>query len=348
MSKRVTIRDVAKAAGVSLATVSYVMNDLGKVTPEVDQLVRQVARDLGYARNRAAVSLKTGRHNVIGCILPTLVNPIFPEIAEAVQIHAETHGLATLLINSGDTPRREAEALRMLANHGVDGAIAVLHPGFDANGGPPPFPIVTLDSPLPGHDCVHADHAGGGRLIAEYARQLGHRRIGLLSGNDDVASSRARRQGFLETAGGHCDVVWEETVPLTASLSPDAQRSLARREVSLVVCVNDLVAIGALSALRDLGIAVPGEVSVIGFDDIRMSAWPLIGLTTLRQSLPDLGRGAVELLVQRTRGDTAPPRVIVLPVSLVERATTAPHAPSPGAEPSSRSRNLARKGMSRN
>jgi len=347
MRKRTTLRDVAKAAGVSVATVSYVINDLGKVTPEVDLLVRRVARDLGYARNRAAVSLKTGRHNVIGCIMPTLANPIFPEIAEAVQSHAETYGLATLLINSGDTPQREAEALRLLADHGIDGAIAVLHFGFDAAGAPV-FPVVTIDSRLPGYDCVLADHAAGGRLIAEHARRLGHRRIGLLSGKDDVASSRVRRQSFLEAAAGCFEVVWEETVPLTAALGPEAQSSLARREVSMVVCVNDLVAIGALSVLRDLGINVPHDVSVIGFDDMGMSAWPLIGLTTVRQSLQDLGRGAVDLLVQRTRGDAALPRDIVLPVALIERATTAPHAPPTDVLPASWSRSLARKGMSRN
>ncbi|MDO6587827.1 LacI family DNA-binding transcriptional regulator [Salipiger sp. 1_MG-2023] len=348
MRKRVTIRDVAKAAGVSLATVSYVMNDLDKVSPEVDRLVRRVARDLGYARNRAAASLKTGRHNVIGCILPTLVSPIFPEIAEAVQSHAETKGLATLLINSGDTPLREAKALRMLADHGVDGAIAVLHPGFDAEGQRPPFPLVTLDSPLPGHDCLQADHVGGGRLIAEHALRLGHRRIGLLSGDETVASSRERRRGFLQAAAGQCEVVWEETVPLTASLGPNAQRSLARRDVSLVVCVNDLVAIGALSALRDLGIDVPGEVSVIGFDDIGLSAWPLIGLSTVRQSVVDLGRGAVERLLGRIAGDSSAPSTIVLPVSLVERATTAAHPASPDDLASNRSRSVARKGISRN
>ncbi|OSP53860.1 LacI family DNA-binding transcriptional regulator [Pseudoruegeria sp. SK021] len=348
MKKRVTIRDVAKAAGVSSATVSYVMNDLGKVTPEVDRLVRSAAQDLGYARNRAAVSLKTGRHNVIGCILPTLVSPIFPEIAEAVQSHAESRGLATLLINSGDTPRREAEALRMLADHGVDGAVAVLHPEFETIGGQPRFPVVTIDGPLPGHDCIQAAHADGGRLIAEYIRTLGHRRIGLLSGGDDIASSRERRRGFLKAAAGFCDVVWEETVPLTATLGPDAKRRMAQRDVSLVVCVNDLVAIGALSALRDLGIDVPGEVSVIGFDDIGMSAWPLIGLTTVRQSLIDLGRSAVDLLIQRIGGDTSPPHTIVLPVSLVERATTAPHAAPPVSLASNRSRSLAKKGMSRN
>ncbi|WP_176442955.1 LacI family DNA-binding transcriptional regulator [Tropicimonas sediminicola] len=338
---------MAKAAGVSSATVSYVMNDLGKVTPEVDRLVREVARDLGYARNRAAVSLKTGRHNVIGCILPTLVSPIFPEIAEAVQSHAETKGLATLLVNSGDTAEREAEALRMLAGFGVDGAVAVLHPGFDVDGAPP-FPIVTLDSALPGHDCIQADHAGGGRLIAEHARGLGHTRVGLLSGADEIASSRARRQGFLEAAEGHCEIVWEETVPLTAALGPAAQRNLARRDVSLVVCVNDLVAIGALSALRDLGVDVPGEVSVIGFDDIGMSSWPLIGLTTIRQSLLELGCGAVNQLARRIDGDIAPPNTRILPVELVERATTASHSPSPESLAARRSRKAARKGMSRN
>ncbi|MDJ1006583.1 MAG: LacI family DNA-binding transcriptional regulator [Paracoccaceae bacterium] len=347
MRKPATIRDVAQAAGVSPATVSYVMNDLDKVSPEIDRRVRKAAYELGYARNRAAVTLKTGRHNVIGCILPTLASPIFPEIAEAVQSHAETLGFATLLINSGDTVEREADALRRLAAHGVDGAVALLHPGFDASG-PPEFPLVTIDSFLPGYDCVQADHDGGGRLIAEYARQRGHRRVGLLSGAADIASSAARRRGFLEAAAGEIEVVWEETVPLTATLTPRAAERMVGRGVSLVVCVNDLVAIGALSVLRDLGIDVPGEVSVIGFDDIGMSAWPLIGLTTVRQSTHDLGRRAVERLVRRIDGDKDAPDRLVLPVDLVERATTEAHAPSPGPEAPSLSRNAAKKGMSRN
>lgn len=118
--------------------------------------------------------------------------------------------------------------------------------------------------------------------------------------------------------------------------------------MSLVVCVNDLVAIGALSALRDLDIQIPHDISVIGFDDIAMSAWPLIGLTTVRQSVTDLGCCAVERLLRRIKGDTAPPDTLVLPVDLVERATMAAHPGSPEDLASKRSRNVSRNGMSRN
>ncbi len=321
---RVRIKDVAQAAGVSSATVSYVMNGLGKVTPEVETKVRKVAADLGYFPNRTAMALKTGRHRVIGCLLPTLVSPIFPQIAQAAQAHAEALGFATLLIDTGDQPRRERDALRRLADFGVDGAIAVLD---SSTGHPlPKFPVVTLDAPFPGCDVVQADHFAGGHLMAEAAARMGHRRIGLLSGAPAIASSRARRAGLLEGAQRHgLDLRWEREVPLSVDLTPAARTALAGHEVSLVACVNDMVAIGALSAARDLGLRVPDDLSVIGFDDIAMASWPLIGLTTVRQPLLDLARGAVDLLLRRIEAPERPLTSLVLPVGLVERATTRNH-----------------------
>jgi LacI family transcriptional regulator len=132
-----TIKDVAKAAGVSSATVSYVLNDLNKVSPEVDALVRRVASEIGYSRNNAARALKTGRNNIIGCILPTLTSPVFPEIAKAVQLRAEKHGYATLVIDSGNEPMREERVVNTLARHGVDGAASELsshHAGAISHG----------------------------------------------------------------------------------------------------------------------------------------------------------------------------------------------------------------------
>lgn len=323
-SRNPTIRDVARAAGVSQATVSYVLNNLNKVSPEVDAHVRKIAGELGYSRNRAARALKTGRNNVIGCIMPSLLSPVFPEIAQAVQLRAEEHGFATFVIDSGrQTLEREAEAIRMLAEHGADGAVAVLGAPWPA-ADRPAFPIVAIDQPITGMDSVSADHRQGGRLLAEHAIALGHRRIGLLSGLQHLYSSRERRQGFIDAAAGRLDIVWDVEVPLTPSLPEDAVAALQRRDVTLVVCVNDLIAMVALSALRKARIRVPGDVSVMGFDDMQWSAWPLLDLTTVRQSLEQLGREAVDLLVRRLDAPAAEISNVVLPVSLVERGSTRP------------------------
>jgi len=320
-SRGPTMRDVARVAGVSSATVSYVLNNLNKVTPEVDAHVRKVAREMGYSRNSAARALKTGRHNVIGCIVPTLASPVFPEIVQAVQRRAEELGYATFVIDSGEGPRREAQAIQSLAKHGVDGAVALLAsrpPLADL----PQFPIVAIDQPVPGLDSVRADHRTGGRLMAEHVIALGHKRVGLVSGGQDLLSSRERHEGFMDAARGKLDICWDVEVSLIPTLPQTAVDAIRRRDVTMIACVNDVVAIGVLSVLRDSGIAVPAEVSVFGFDDMVWSDWPLIDLTTIRQPLAELGRDAVELLVDRLNDPTRPQTDIVLPVSLTERGST--------------------------
>nr|WP_230989678.1 LacI family DNA-binding transcriptional regulator [Devosia faecipullorum] len=316
-----TIKDVAKAAGVSSATVSYVLNGLNKVTPEVDALVRRVATEIGYSRNNAARALKTGHHHLIGCILPTLTSPVFPEIAQAVQRRAAQHGYATVVVDSGNEPMRELEVIETLGRHGIDGVVALLHPSFPLST-PPQLPMVSLDAPFPGLDGVMADHLTGGRLMAEHVIGLGHRKVGLLSGFQDHVSNKERREGFVQGAGSQLDLVWEVQVDLVPQLPDAAVAAIARRDVSVIVCVNDLVAIAALSALKSLGLRVPDDVSVIGFDDMQWSSWPLIGLTTIRQPLNVLGERAVDLLVDRISGVAMPVILERLPVELVVRTST--------------------------
>lgn len=319
--KTPTIKDVAKAAGVSSATVSYVLNNLNKVTPEVDALVRKAAADIGYSRNNAARALKTGRNHVIGCILPTLSSPVFPEIAHAVQVRAEALGYATLVIDSGNEPMREERVVQTLVQHGVDGAVAMLHPSFKPST-PPSFPMVSLDSRFPGLDSIQADHYAGGRLMAEHVIALGHTRIGMLSGFSDLSSNRERRDGFMSVARGRLDIVWEVEVHLLPQLRQEAIDAIGRREVTMIACVNDLVAIAALSELKSLGLSVPQDVSVFGFDDMQWSRWPLIDLTTIRQPLAELGTRSVDLLISRLAEPGLAIRDDLLPVSLVGRGST--------------------------
>lgn len=316
-----TIKDVAKAAGVSSATVSYVLNNLNKVTPEVDAHVRRIAGELGYRRNRAATALRTGRNHVIGCIVPSLVSPVFPEITQAVQLRAEEHGFATFVIDSGGGDLREAQAAGTLSKFGIDGAVAVLSTRSRIVD-PPLFPIVAIDRRVAGLDSVQANHHEGGRLMAEHAIELGHFKVGLLSGYRDLASSRERHDGFVEAARGRLEIVWDVEVPLISNLPSEAEAAIMRRDVSLIACVNDLIAISALSVLRRERIDVPRQISVIGFDDMQWSAWPLIDLTTIRQPLAELGRQAVDLLVRRLGEPRSGLECVVLPVSLVQRGST--------------------------
>lgn len=239
-----------------------------------------------------------------------------------MQLRAEQHGYATLVIDSGNEPMREEKVVRTLARHGVDGAVALLHPNFKL-ADPPIFPMVSLDAKFPGLDSVHADHYAGGRLMAEHAIALGHRRVGMLSGFQDLTSSFERRQGFVDAAAGRIELVWEVNVLLTPQLPPEAVAAIRRREVTLIACVNDLVAIAALSVLKDSGMSAPGDVSVFGFDDMQWASWPLIDLTTIRQPLAELGSRAADLLISRLENRTQPPVDLVLPVTLIERRTTA-------------------------
>lgn len=331
--RSITMKDVARAAGVSSATVSYVLNDLNKVSAEVDAHVRRVAQELGYSRNTLATALKTGRRSVIGFVVPSLLSPVFPEIMRAVQQRAQDYGLATFVVES--CLGGESEAAAILWNHGVDGAIAVLEARPQMTQAPL-FPIVVLDRTVEGLDSVMCDHFQGGLLMAETIGALGHRRIGILSGNPEMQSSQQRRAGLLAglLAGlgagldGKIEVIWECIVPLETELPPEAVARLAQNEVSLIACVNDVVGYAALSTLKRLDIAVPSQVSVLGFDDMLLAASPLVDLSTIHQSLAEMGRQAVDLLVRRIETPQAPIETRVLPVRPQLRGSTQAVRPS--------------------
>lgn len=318
-TRGVTMKDVARAAGVSSATVSYVLNNLNKVTPEVDAHVRRIAQELGYTRNTLATALKTGRRNVIGFVVPSLLSPVFPEIVRAVQQRAQDYGFATFVVESSQGGENEAAAT--LWQHGVDGAIAVLEARPQMTQAPL-FPIVVLDRVVDGLDSVMCDHFRGGALMAQTILSLGHRRIGLLSGQQDMSSSRERRAGLLKGLGADVMPVWEYVAPLETELPQDIVARLAENSVSMIACVNDVVAYAALCALKRLSIAVPQQVSVIGFDDMQLAASPLVDLTTVHQSLADMGRHAVDLLMRRLEDPAAPLETRVLPVALRLRGST--------------------------
>jgi LacI family transcriptional regulator len=330
------LKDVANAAGVSIATVSNVLRGAKATTPEVQRRVRDAIERLGYLPNPHAQSLRTGHSHTIGVVVPDLTNPYFPALVQAIETTARERGYALIVMDANNDIRREAESLALMASYRVAGAIWV--PVAEDPAVEWPFPIVTVDRPVAGCDAIVADHVQGGVLIARHAQALGHRRIGLLSGPRALPSAALRREGFYAVADDALQVAWEFEVPFVSDLPAPVVARLQRPDCSLVVCANDAVAVGVLRALRAAGLDVPTDVSVIGFDDVPWAEFIEPALTTVRQPLPALGSGAVEMLHLRIERPDDPPRYQTLEVELVARRSTAAVAPGGGRNEGGRER----------
>jgi LacI family transcriptional regulator len=320
------LKDVAKAAGVSVATVSNVLNGTKAVTDDVRRRVLDAARRLQYRPNPHARSLRTGQSRTLGLVVPDLGNPFFPALIQAIETTARAEGFVLIVMDAGDDGARELEALTLLGSYGVAGVIWV--PAGAGHDLVWPFPVVTVDRPVPGCDTVVADHRQGGALVARHAASLGHRRVGLLSGPRSLPSAALRRSGFLEAAAGHLEVVWEHEVPFTSALPAHVASQLAAPACSLVVCANDAVAVGVLRTVRAAGIVVPEELSVIGFDDVPWADFVDPALTTIRQPLASLGARAVALLSARLGDPALAPRHEILSVELVARRSAVAASPA--------------------
>ncbi len=303
-----SIQDVARQAGVSVATVSRVFNLPDKVTPATREHVEQVARALGYLPNASARTLRTQRSRVIGVVLPTLTNPVFAECLEGIASAAAAGGYAILPFTTDYRLELEERAAHLLLAGNVDGMIlAVSNPGTStalrrlAGTG---LPYVLVYNRHAGHPCVSVD---GEQALAELVARLaaqGHRRIAMVSGQlsaSDRAQQRCRgfRHG-MQAAGlgdGSRAPVLEVPFVETAVQSISALLRGPARPTALV-CSNDLLAIRAIRAAHLAGLSVPHDLSVTGFDGIALGEDLTPQLSTVAQPNAGIGRASVELLVQ--------------------------------------------------
>lgn len=336
----VTIGDVARRARVSTATVSRVLSGVGGARRETSERVISAARDLGYRPSGIARSLKLRTTRTLGLIVTDIENPFFPQLVRAVEDAAQADGYALLLCNAADDPEREASYLDLLVDRRVDGVI-IAASSLGARHGEwladPPLPVVLVNAPasdvaLPS---IASDNRSGGRIAAEHLVALGHRRIGVLTAgprNPDAGARLAGVRDALDAAGidrGGPAVV---TGAADVSGGEAAMTELLHRhlDVTGVVAYNDLMAIGALRAIRAAGRRVPEDVSVVGFDDVQLAAFLEPPLTTVAQATAEMGRWAVERLrglLAEAAGTAAPspgvPERVLLPVRLVVRGSTA-------------------------
>lgn len=321
-----SMKEVARLAGVSVATVSNVLRGTKRVSAAVEERVRAAAAELDYLPNLQASALRTGRSGMLGVLLPDLSNPFFPALLQALTPAAREAGLVLLVHEAENDAELELEGLERLAAAQVDGLIwvpvdcAAPHVTERPAAG---LPVVTIDRPVPGTDVVVADHFEGGRLVARHLLEAGFERVALLNGPVGLPSSSARRRGFLEGFAPNVPL-WECEVGFGHRLPERARRLLEGGDFDAVVCANDAVAIGAVRLLKLRGKRVPQDVSVVGFDDIPWAPLMDPPLTTVRQPLPALGAAAIRLLLGRLAEPGRAPRRVVMPVEFVERASTAP------------------------
>jgi DNA-binding LacI/PurR family transcriptional regulator len=343
-----TIRDVARRAGVSTATVSRVLSGASHTRPETARRVTEAAGALEYRPSGVARSLKLRRTRTLGLLVTDIQNPFYPEIVRAVEDAAQAAGLSLVLCNGAEQPDREARYLELLLERRVDGILVCSSRLTERHAHwleRAPIPIVVINSlpPVPGIPAILSDNEQGGRLAAEHVLALGHRRIGYLADPAASLANSERLTGARNALAGHMNRATATTDPAVLRIAEGdghvaggeaAMRTLMRGfpDTSAVLCHNDLTAIGALRALRAAGSRVPGDVSVVGFDDIDLSGYVDPALTTVVQQKAEMGRWAVEALARRMAGAQAAwdAEVVRMPVSLRVRASTAPPDDRPG------------------
>lgn len=325
-----TLRDVAAKAGVGIATVSRALNGSGPVSEAVRRRVLDAAAAVGYVPNGVARGLVTGVTRTIALILPDITNPYFPSLARAVEDAARVRGYAVVLGNSDNDPDQEAAYVRLFRERGVDGMIIASSRDASALArAVGPVPAVLIDRRVPNWDvdCVVTDNRRGIEAAVQHLSGLGHRRFVHLGGPDGVESASARAQAFLEACQRMgAQVVDVSRGPFTAESGYERGRELLRsgRRFTAVVAANDLIACGFLQAAFEEGRPVPGDVSVVGFDDVLVARLANPSLTTIRQPTYRAGLLAVQRLAARIDHPDDAVHADVLEPELVVRRSTGP------------------------
>lgn len=301
--RRVTILDVAARAKVHPATVSRALSRPEKVAPATRQRVERAVEQLGFVPNRAARVMKTGRTGNIAVIVPDITNPYFASMVRAVERTARVADLQVLLADTGEHPKEEVQAARTLA-HDVDGFVVLsprrLHRELEALGS---MPTVFVQRPVRGHASVLLRSAPAVHEALIHLAALGHRDLVFLGGPTSSWAAGERRAAVRKTSGpAGVQVRMIDAAAPTFEAAVDAVPRIVESGTTAVMAFNDQMALGVIAGLARLDISVPGDVSVIGFDDVPMAAMVAPPLTTIRLPTDEAGSTAVDLL----QGDGTP------------------------------------------
>lgn len=333
---RATIRDVAEHAGVSVATVSKVINQRYGVAAETTARVRAVISELGYEASLVAQSLRNHRTNVIGILVADL-EPFSTELLKGAADAIRGSGFELVVYSAGggagDMVGWERRYLSRLSGTLVDGAVLVTPTVVDVQHG---APVVAVDPHTGPSDfpTVDADSLRGARLATEYLLSLGHRRIALLAGREDLQSAKLREEGYREALAA-AGVPFVESLVRIGGYDAELAKSAAHELLSgperptAVFAANDITAIATIEVAQAIGMRVPEDLSVVGFDNIPESALCTPPLTTVNQPIRTMGERAVELLIRLIREQPVEHTHLTLDTKLVVRGSTAPVRQAP-------------------
>jgi LacI family transcriptional regulator len=306
------MREVADRAGVSIGTVSNVLNRPHLVAESTSIRVRQAIADLGFVRNESARQLRVGRSRTIGLVVLDITNPFFTDIARGVEDAANAQGLSVILCNSDERAEKEDGYLQLLAEQRVQGVLIV-----PVGDGPwlaylreQGIPVVLLDRAASELDqcSVSVDDVAGGRLAAEHLIGLGHRKITFVCDHLRVRQVADRYAGILEAASAAgVEVALLDGAPLNVNGGRSAGSWIADTPIEerpkAVICANDLIAIGLEHECLRRGLQAPHDLAIVGYDDIDFAASAAIPLTSLRQPRHELGYTAAKLLLEESSDD---------------------------------------------
>jgi LacI family transcriptional regulator len=336
MSQRqVTMRDVARAAGVHPGTVSRVLSPRTRalVNPATADRVEAVAREMGYSLNPIARGLKTRRTFSVGVLIPDLTNPLFPPIIRGIERVLDAAGYTALVASTDGDPARERQRLETLVARHVDGFVIATaerrHPVV-ADAIASNFAVVLVNRTIEGGGvfAVVPDDRRGSAMAVEHLAGLGHRRIAHIAGPQATTTGLLRYRGFTEAMEDGGLVVERELIAHADAFTIAAGRKAARGLLAgspptAIVAANDLLALGAYSALSEAGLRCPQDVSVVGFNDMPFADRFAPPLTTIHIPHGQIGARAAELLLERIEDPAATPQTLMFEPSLTARESTA-------------------------
>ena len=332
----VTLKDVAEKAGVSRSAVSRTFTEGASVSAHTRAKVEKAASELGYSPNALASSLTTGRTKLIGLISNNFHNPLFLEVFDLFTRGLQDRGLRPLLVNLSDETDPE-NSLRMLRQYSVDGVIvasSTLPPSFAEafrDAGMPVVHSFGRFSTSPHVHVVGIDNVACGRMAAEALIRRGYKRVAFLGGPESATSTQDRALGFFGALREHPEI--DVSISYAQAYSFDAGRVemtklLMQDPAEAYFCGDDVLSIGAVSAITEAGLNVPGDIGVIGLNDMELAGWQNIDLTTIRQPVAEIIEASIDLVVATIAEPQRHPETRLFPCRVIERGTLRPASPT--------------------
>ena len=325
------IRDVARLAGVSVATVSRTLSNPEKVSPESLEKVHKAIAQVGYRPNMLARNFRSARAYAVVVLVPDIANPFYSLFIRALEDRAQQKGYAVLLGDTRGTPEREMDYIRRVETRLADG-IVQLRPSSEKsqNNIPPDIPCVNAcGCEYTTGPAIRIDNRAAAKTMVNYLISLGHKRIGVISGLKDNPHAIDRLEGYKEAIAEagipfEKDLIAEGDFTMWSGLNAAFQFCNMKNRPTAIFSMNDEMAIGAMQTLKNQGIRIPEDMSVTGFDDIAYAKYSDPSLTTISQPAEEMGKMAMDMLLKVIEGEPLSQRECVLPTEFIIRKSTGP------------------------